>query len=132
MEQDLDFPACAIPVDQLNDGIGRVGDPVCQQAPLDCLDAPVGASNLSATMQVAPTFLPLRRGSADFIGASRYVRSAPRPDISVEEFDGLLNAQNQPIAWLAVNSDLTGVDEAKKAQSGLRSGSSTGTATLRT
>lgn len=54
------------------------------------------------------------------------------PEIATEEFDELLNAQNQPIAWLALNSDFKGVDEAKKALSVLQSGSLIGTVTPQT
>jgi hypothetical protein len=54
------------------------------------------------------------------------------PDLAAEEFDDLLNAQNQPIAWLALNSDFKGVDEAKKALSVLQSGNLIGTATPQT
>lgn len=51
------------------------------------------------------------------------------PEMTGDEFDALLNGQNHPLAWMAVNSDFQGVETAKKAMALLRSGSTIGTET---
>jgi len=51
------------------------------------------------------------------------------PEMTEEEFDGLLNSANQPLAWLALNSDFQSLELAKKAMAAFQSGSLTGTET---